>query len=411
MAKDRLICGIDVGSTKVRVIIGSLGEDGSGHASVPNVIGVGVAPSLGVRKGAVVDVEETIKAITTAVEEAERMAGEPVDHAVISIGGPTIVSQDSRGVIAVSRADGEILPEDVARVVEAAQAVSVPMNRKILKVLPRSFAVDDQSGIKDPVGMSGIRLEVEAHIVTALAANVKNLTKCVHQTGVDVDDLVPTHLAAAEAVLSKRQKELGVVLIDIGGGCVSLAVFEEGTALTTACLPVGAAHITNDIAIGLRTSVDAAERIKIEFGTCQPNEVARDDQIDLSSFSNLDHQMVSRYQLAQIIEARLAEIFQMVREHLAHIGRDGMLPAGAVLTGGGSKTAHIVDLAKDTLGLPVQVGYPVELEGIVDKIDDPSYATAIGLLIWGSRSQRRSSSFERGRVMGTLKEWFKSFMP
>lgn len=408
MAKDRLTCGIDIGSTRVRVIIGALAEEGG---SVPNIIGVGTAPSLGVRKGAVVDVEETIKAITTAVEEAERMAGEPVDHAVVAIGGPTLVSQDSRGVIAVSRADGEILPEDVARVVEAAQAVSVPLNRKIVKVLPRSFSVDEQAGIKDPVGMAGIRLEVEAHIVTAMASNVKNLTRCVHQTGIDIDDLVPSHLAAAEAVLSKRQKDLGVALIDIGGGSVSLAVFEEGTVLTTAVLPVGAAHITNDVAIGLRTSVDTAERIKVEFGTCRPQEVSGSDTIDLSSISALDQQVVSRLQLAQIIEARLQEVFQMVREHLAHVGRDGMLPGGAVLTGGGSKTAHIVDLAKDALGLPVQVGYPVELEGVVDRIDDPSYATAIGALIWGGRSQRSAALGDRGRVMGAVKEWLKSFLP
>lgn len=408
MAKERLICAIDIGSTKVRVIIGTVSED---TGSVPNIIGVGSASSQGLRRGAVVDVEETVKAITAAVEEAERMAGEPVDHAIVSLNGPSIVAQDSRGVIAVSRADGEILPEDVARVVEAAQAVSVPMNRKILKVLPRSFSVDDQAGIKDPVGMSGIRLEVEAHIITATSANVKNLTKCVHQTGIDVDDIIPSHLAAAEAVLSKRQKELGVALIDIGGGSVSIAVFEEGSVLTTAVLPIGAAHVTNDIAIGLRTSVDTAERIKIEFGTCQPNEVSKDDKIDLSSLSNLDQQVVSRFQLAQIIEARMQEVFQMVREQLAHIGRDGMLPAGAVLTGGGSKTAHFVDLAKEVLGLPVQVGYPVELEGIVDKIDDPSYATAIGLMIWGSRGQRGHSNYEHGRVLGTLKEWFKSFLP
>lgn len=408
MAKDRLSCGIDIGSTRVRVIIGALSDEGG---SVPNIIGVGSAPSLGVRKGAVVDVEETIKAITAAVEEAERMSGEPIDHAVVAIGGPTLVSQDSRGVIAVSRADGEILPEDVARVVEAAQAVSVPLNRKIVKVLPRSFSVDEQAGIKDPVGMAGIRLEVEAHIVTAMASNVKNLTRCVHQTGIDIDDLVPSHLAAAEAVLSRRQKDLGVVLIDIGGGSVSLAVFEEGTVLTTAVLPVGAAHITNDVAIGLRTSVDTAERIKVEFGTCRPSEVSGNDTIDLSSISALDQQVVSRLQLAQIIEARLQEMFQMVREHLAHVGRDGLLPGGAVITGGGSKTAHIVDLAKDALGLPVQVGYPVELEGVVDKIDDPAYATAIGALIWGSRSQRSASLGSRGHVVGAVKEWLKSFLP
>lgn len=408
MARERLICGIDVGSTKVRVILGTISDE---ITSVPNIIGVGTAPSLGVRKGAIVDIEETVKAITGAVEEAERMAGEPIDRAIVSIGGTTVVAQDSRGVIAVSRADGEILPEDVARVVDAAQAVTVPLNRKILKVLPRSFTVDDQAGVKDPVGMSGIRLEVEAHIVTAATANVKNVTKCVHQTGIDVDDLIPTHLAAAEAVLSKRQKELGVVLIDIGGGATSFAVFEEGSVLTTGVLPVGAAHVTNDVAIGLRTSVDTAERVKVEFGTCNPNEVSRDDTIDLSSISSLDQQQVSRYQLAQIIEARFQEIFGMVREHLVHIGRDSLLPGGAVLTGGGSKTAHIVDLAKDCLGLPVQVGYPVELEGIVDKIDDPSYATSIGLLIWGSRSYRAGMGFERGRVVGALKDWLKSFMP
>lgn len=409
MARENIVVGIDVGSTTVRTVIGVVSQESK--ASVPNIIGVGIAPSRGIRRGVVIDVEETIDSITKAVEEAERMAGEAVDHAVISVSSTGIMSENNRGYISVAKNDGEITVSDTERVLDAAQAVPLPPNRRILKVIPRSYMVDDQVGIKDPLGMTGIRLEVDAHILTGSVPALKNLTKCIHQTGVDIDDYIPAMLASAEAVLTKRQKELGCAIIDIGGGCVTLAVYEEGNLLHTTVLPVGASHITNDVAIGLRTSIDTAEKIKIEYGNCLPKEVKTNDAIDLSSISNIDTQVISKQQLSMIIEARLQEIFALVREELKKIGRDGMLPAGVILTGGGIKTPGIVDLAKDCLNLPVQIGFPLELEGLVDRIDDPAYATAIGLLFYGMRDKSSHYSISKINIFKGTKEWIRSFFP
>ncbi|PJC37264.1 cell division protein FtsA [Candidatus Peregrinibacteria bacterium CG_4_9_14_0_2_um_filter_53_11] len=412
MSKVRVIAVIDIGSSKIRTVVGTLDE----NSTVPNVIGVGIAPSTGLRKGQVIDVEETISNITASLEDAERMAGEPIHHVLIGISGNHIESFNSKGVVAISHPGNEITEEDLDRVLEAAQAVAIPNNRRILRIIPKSFTVDEQKGIKYPVGMTGIRLEVDAHIVTGIVPAVRNIEKSVLQAGVDVDDIVPGLLAASEAVLSKRQKELGVVVIDIGAGGTSMAVFEEGTILHTAVIPVGAESVTNDIAIGLRTSIDTAERIKIEYGSCIPDEVSDREIIDLSSFSKIDMQKVSKRQLVEIIEARYNEIFLLVKEELAKIHRDGMLPAGVMLTGAGSKIPGIIDVARETLNLPVQIGFPQNFEGVVDKIEDPAYATAIGLLIWASRFESRpfSMSFKGldfKRALSGIKNWAKQLLP
>ncbi len=411
MAKSRIIASLDVGSSKIRTVVGAL-EEGS---QVPNIIGVGIAPSTGLRKGAVIDVEETINSISSSLEDAERMAGEPINHVFLGIGGNGIESINSKGVIAVSSGN-EITEDDVDRVLEAAQAVSIPSNRRILRIIPKSFTVDEQRGIKYPVGMTGIRLEVEAHIITGLVPSIKNIEKCVLQAGVDIDDIIPSCLASAEAVLSKRQKELGVVVIDIGSGGTAVSIFEEGTTLHTAIIPVGGENVTNDIAIGLRTSIDTAEKIKIEYGTCTPADVNEREIIDLSLISKIDTQKVSKKHMAEIIEARYHEIFLLVKEELARIHRDGMLPAGAILTGASVKMPGILDLARETLNLPVQIGFPQNFDGVVDKIDDPAYATAIGLILWGSRLEHRSYGFSLKtlspkKMFGGVKDWFKSLFP
>ena len=310
MAKARVIASLDIGSSKIRTVVGTLEE----KSQVPNIIGVGIAPSTGMRKGAIIDVEETINSISASLEDSERMAGEPINHVFLGIGGTHIESINSKGVIAVSHAGNEITEDDVDRVLEAAQAVSIPGNRRILRIIPKSFTVDEQKGIKYPVGMTGIRLEVDAHIITGLVPAVKNIEKCVLQAGVDIDDIIPSCLASAEAVLSKRQKELGVVVVDIGSGGTSLCVFEEGTTLHTAVLPVGGENVTNDIAIGLRTSIDTAEKIKIEYGTCLPSDVSEREVIDLSLMSKIDTQKVSKKMMAEIIEARYHEIFILVKD-------------------------------------------------------------------------------------------------
>jgi len=411
MPKPRVIASLDIGSSKIRTVVGTIEE----KSQVPNIIGVGIAPSTGLRKGLIVDVDETINSISSSLEDAERMAGEPINHVFLGIGGNHIESLNSKGVIAVSSGN-EITEDDVDRVLEAAQAVSIPSNRRILRIIPKTFTVDEQKGIKYPVGMTGIRLEVEAHIITGLTPAVKNIEKCVLQAGVDIDDIIPSCLASAEAVLSKRQKELGVVVIDIGCGATSVSVFEEGTTLHTAVIPVGGENVTNDIAIGLRTSIDTAEKIKIEYGTCQPADVNDREIIDLSLVSKIDSQKVAKKHMAEIIEARYHEIFVLVKDELARIHRDGMLPAGVILTGAGVKMPGILDLARETLNLPVQIGFPQNFDGVVDKIDDPAYATAIGLILWGSRLEHRTYGFNLKSLnlkksLGGFKEWVRGLFP
>lgn len=415
MARVRLIASLDVGSSKIRTVVATLEEKNL----MPNIIGVGIAPSTGLRKGAVIDVEETINSISSSLEDAERMAGEPVNHVFLGLSGNHIEAISSRGVIAIAHAGNEITEEDVDRVLEAAQTVNIPPNRRILRIVPKSFTVDEQRGIKYPVGMTGIRLEVEALIVTGLAPTIKNVEKCVLQAGADIDDIIPNCIAAPESVLSKKQKELGVAVIDIGSGGTSVTVFEEGAMLHTAMVPVGGENVTNDVAIGLRTSIDTAEKLKIEYGTCLPEDVNDRETIDLGTMSKIDTQTISKKHLAEIIQARYHEIFLMVKDELAKIHRDGMLPAGAILTGAAVKLPGVSDLARETLNLPVQIGFPQNFEGVVDKIDDPAYAGAIGLLLWGVRFEgfrmpfglRAFRSLNFNKFAGTAKQWFRALLP
>ncbi len=410
MPKEQIIASLDVGSSKIRTVIALLEEE----KKMPNIIGVGVSPSTGMRKGNIIDVDETISNISAALEDAERMSGAPIHHVFVGVSGNHIESFDSKGVIAISHAGSEIIEDDIDRVLEAAQAVSMPSNRRILRIIPKSFSVDDQRGIKNPVGMIGVRLEVDAHIITGQATVIQNMEKAIAQAGVDIDDVVPASLAAAEAVLSRRQKELGVVVIDVGSGSTSISVFEEGSTLHAATLPVGSESVTNDVAIGLRTSIDTAEKIKIEYGTTAPDEVNDRETIDLSLISKIDTQKVSKKHMAEIIQARYHEIFVMIKDELRAIGRDGMLPAGAILTGAGVKMPGCLDLARDVLGLPVQIGFPTEVDGVVDKIDDPAYATAIGLIVWGSKYEGRSYGFggtDFKKALGGVKSFFKNLLP
>ncbi|NIA02005.1 MAG: cell division protein FtsA [Nitrospirae bacterium] len=413
MARPKIVASLDIGSSKIRTVVGIQEND----SSTPNIIGVGIAPSTGLRKGSVIDVEETINSISSSLEDAERMAGEPINHVFLGLGGNHLESINSKGVIAVSQDKNDISEDDVDRVLEAAQAVTIPSNRRVLKILPKTFTVDEQKGVRYPVGMTGIRLEVETHIVTGFEPVIKNLEKCVLQSGVDIDDIIPNSLAPAEAVLSKRQKELGVVVVDIGCGATSISVFEDGATLHTAVIPVGGENVTNDVAIGIRTSIDTAEKVKIEYGSTIPEDVNDRETIDLSLISKIDTHLVSKKQVVEIIQARYHEIFLLVKDELARIHRDGMLPAGVILTGAGAKLPGVIDLARETLNLPAQIGFPQNYDGVVDKIDDPSYATAIGLLIWGSRFEgrrhtglgMRSVSLKKG--LSSMKNWLKNLLP
>ena len=411
MPKERVLASLDVGSAKIRTVVAV--ADGERDRIVPSVIGVGLSPSLGMRRGQVIDVDELIHNIVSSLEDAERMAGVPVNRVFVGMSGSYIEAFDSRGVIAVS--GGEVTVDDIARVLEAAQAVSIPPNRRILHIEPKYYSVDEQRGVKNPVGMTGIRLEVEAHIVTGHVQHVKNLEKCIDQTGVDIDGIVPAPIAVGEAVLTKRQKELGVVVVDIGAGCTSVAVFEEGTILHSMSLPVGGENVTNDIAIGLRTSVDTAERVKLEHGSVLPEEVGEREMIDLSSISRTDTQTISKRYMAEIMQERYYEIFSLIKEELTRVGRSGMLPAGMVLTGAAVKTVGVLELARDTLGLPVQMGFPVEVGGVIEKVDDPAYATALGALVWGAREGERHFALAGGvhmkKVARQVGTWFRSLLP
>jgi cell division protein FtsA len=414
MARDELLVGVDVGTAVVRVVVAQLSpEEGK-----PSVVGIGQSASSGIQRGVVTDVEETIRSVSAALDAAERMAGVPIDRATVSIGGAHITSQNSRGVIAVSRADGEISEDDITRAVNAAQAISIPSNREILHVIPQHFIVDGQGGITDPLGMTGVRLEVDAHIIEGSAPFIKNLTKCVYQAGVTIDELVFAPLAAAKSVLSKRQRELGVILIDLGGGTTSITIFEENRLLHTAVLPVGAMHITNDIAIGLRSSIDVAEKVKVEFGSALPEDIKKTQEINLKNVDAQEEETaVSRRHIGEIIEARLSEIFSLVNRQLKEIDRAGLLPAGVVLTGGGAKMHGVVELAKRELRLPAQIGFPQALPGVVGQLDDPSFAVSTGLLFSAleARQGKHRSPLQAlqtvGPTVARMRGWFRSLLP
>ncbi len=416
MASDQILVGLDIGTTTIRVVVGKREQP----ESPPSIIGVGEALAAGIRRGVIIDIEEAVSAISTALEKAERMTGIPTEHAVVSLNGAHVSSLESHGVIAIARADGEITESDVVRVIDASQAIQIPTNREILHVIPKDFVVDGQAGIKDPVGMTGIRLEVDSQIIEASIPFIKNLTKCVMQAGIDIDDLVLAPLAAAQSVLTKRQKELGVVLIELGGGTTGVVAFEESDLLHTSVLPVGSDHITNDLAIGLRTAVDVAEIVKREYGTALAQAVKKDEEINLTKIHRQEEGQVSRHHVAEIIQARLEEIFSMVNKQLKLVGRDGQLPAGAILTGGGAKMPGIVELAKKELRLPVQIGFPLNISTIIDRVDDPAYATAVGLVLWGSEylsptagagvSRFAKKVLEHASIE-RLRKFFKQFLP
>jgi cell division protein FtsA len=377
MPSPSIITGLDIGSTAIRVAVAQVGDNNN-----LQVIGLAEVPSEGIHKGVVTSIDDAVSAISSCLEKVERMTGTPVEHAWVGINGSHIQSQSSHGVIAVSKPNGEIGEDDINRVVEAAQAVAKPPNYEILHVLPRSFTVDGQAGIKDPLGMTGVRLEVEAQIIEGQIPQIKNLTKCVYRAGVDIDDLVLGILANTEAVVTKRQKELGVAVVNIGGSTTSLLVCEDGDPLHAAILPVGSGHITNDIAIGLRTSIDIAERLKIDYGQATSADVGKREEIDLAELS-ADEGIINRRHLVEIIEARIEEIFSLVDKELTKIDRSGKLPAGVVLTGGGVKLPGVIEVAKREFRLPAMLGYPLEVASPLEKINDPAFSTALGLARWG----------------------------
>jgi len=377
----------------------------------PRIIGVGESVSLGMRKGVVVDIEEMTKSIKKAIDQAERGSGVKIEKAYVSIGGSHIKAKISKGIVAVSRADEEVSEDDILRAIGNASAVSLDPNREVVHVIPREFSIDGQGGIQDPRGMTGVRLEVDTLIIEGLTPYIKNLRKCLGKAGVEIKELVLDVLAIGHAVLSRRQKELGVLVLDLGAGTVGMAVYEERKLLHIHILPVGSAHITNDIAIGLRTSIETAEKIKLSYGSCLPEEVSKKDTIDLSKIDEKEEGMASQKEIAKIIEARIDEIFALVNKELRKINRERLLPSGAVLVGEGAKIPGIIDLAKEKLKLPIQLGYAHGIDGLIDKVDDPGFATALGLIFWALEMRSKPSVPSTINTVNKIKRWFRNFLP
>jgi len=365
-------------------------------------------PSSGVRKGVVFNIEDVSKGIKKSIREVERISRQKIKEAYCGLGGSHIFVAPNQGVVAVSRADQTISQEDIDRAMLAAQAFSLPQNKEILHILPKEFIIDGEGGIKNALGMKGIRLEVQTLILGGFTPYIKNLTQAILRTDIEIEDLVLSPLASARAVLTPRQKELGVAVVDIGAGTTELAVFEEGELLHLAIIPVGSAHITNDIAIGLKTDVDVAERIKLEFGITLPQGTEKKEMIDLSE-SLGEPLTFPRKELADIIEARLSEIFDLINKELKNISRAQLLPAGIVLTGGGAKLPKIKELAKKELRLPTRIGSPEEF---TSTIENPSFSVCAGLVLWGQdlETEKPSSFFKKG-LISKFKKIFKAFIP
>lgn len=433
MPKDKVVVGIDCGTSKVATIIATCPPD-----EPINVIGVSSVSSRGLRKGQVVDIEEAVAAISQSLEEAERMAGYSVGSAFVSVGGSHISSQNSRGVVAVAEPEKEISQSDVDRVIEAAKAISLPSSREIIHVLPRGYTVDGQEGVKDPLGMTGVRLEAETHIISASATATRNLAKCLDEVGVDVDSLVFSGLASSEAALSETERELGVVLVDIGGGTTDICLYTEGGLAYSSVLPVGAKNITSDLAIGLRVSLESAEKIKLFLGQKPKLAVLPEEQrakentapqkeekeVDLKNLGLSENlEKVSQKTLTEgIIKPRLNEIFTMVALEIKKSGFGGLTPSGVVITGGGAETVGMIEAAKRILAMPVRKGVPSSMTGLIDEIQTPVFSGALGLVAFGRKSEllERKTSFVgmprfspipvKGAMKKTI-EFIKSFLP
>ena len=415
--KNDIIIGLDIGTSTVQTVVAQK----LGAAQKLRILGTGQSSVNGLRRGIITDIDAAARSIREAVKMAERASGVSVREAYVSVGGSHIGCRSSRGVVAVSRADQEISEDDVMRAIRQAEAVTLAANREILHVIPREFIIDSEKGIKDPVGMHGIRLEVDVLIIEGSTPVLKNLNKCLSEAGIEPSEFILSSLASSRAVLNSRQKELGVLTLDLGAGTTGLGVFEDGDIVYANILPIGSGHITNDIAIGFRTSIDVAEKIKLEYGSCAASEIGKKETIDLAKFGVEDQTKVSRRMLADIIEARICEIFDLVNKELKKINRQGMLPAGVILVGGGAKLQGLVDLAKRELKLPAQIGFPAEeLGGLVDRVDDPAFACALGLVLMGQDLEGKKEGLGSmvpkiplmdGSIFDKIKHWFRAILP
>lgn len=414
MARQNLIVGLDIGTTKICAIVGEVKESASGGpAGRVDIIGIGTSPSRGLRKGVVVNIESTVESIKRAVEEAELMAGVQINAVYAGIAGGHIKGFNSRGVIAVK--DREVSKADVERVIDAARAVAIPLDREVLHVLPQEFIVDDQDGIHDPLGMSGVRLEAEVHIITGAVTSAQNIIKSVNRAGLEVIDIILQPLASSEAVLTQDEKELGVAMVDIGGGTTDIATFMDGSIWHTAVLGIGGNHLTNDIAVGLRTPAGEAEKIKTRYGCAMTSLVKDDETIEVPSVGGRPSRVLSRQLLSEIIEPRAEEIFGLVSREIKRTGYEEMVASGVVITGGTAILEGMVEVAERVLDLPVRRGIPSHVGGLVDIVSSPMYATGVGLVQYALKNpaDRDLHRFSNGRlffkVAGRMRDWMKEF--
>jgi cell division protein FtsA len=407
---DEFIVGLDIGTTKICVVVGRASE---GKISI---VGIGSHPSTGLRKGVVVNMDSTVNSIKKAVEEAELMAGIKIDSCLAGIGGAHIKSFNSNGVVAIK--DKEVRPDDIERAIDAAKAVAIPADRELIHVIPQEFIVDDQDGIKNPVGITGVRLEVKVHIVTGNISSGQNIIKCCRLAGLSVDDIILGQLASAEATLTEEEEEIGAALVDIGGGTSDIAIFSNGSIKYTSVLPFGGNNITNDIAIGLRTPIDDAEKIKKKYGCAFSNMVGANETIEVPSVGGRKSRTLQRKTLADIIEPRVEEVAELIYEEIKKSGQEKLLASGVIITGGCANLEGMPELAESIFNLPARRGSPIGVGGLVDVVNNPSYATGVGLLLYGyknAKGNRRGFNAGRSmkrllsghRLLDKMSEWFK----
>lgn len=406
MPKDGLVVGLDVGSTKITIIVGEASENNGIY-----VLGSSVVQTAGIKKGMIVNIEETVSAIETAVTDAEHMADVDIDTVYVSIGGYHISGQNSRGIIAVPPNQREITAEEKQKVQEAARAIALPQNREIIHLIPEEYTVDDQPGIIDPIGMSGLRLEVDTHIITGMTTSIRNLQKSIKGTGLKIKDFLFEGLASGEAVVTADEKELGIVLVDIGGGTTDVVIYAGGYVKHTNVLAIGAAHITSDISIGLRTSYQEAEKIKLHNGLVWAEGMNLEEKITVQNAGNDGSRQIELKQLFDIIEPRMEEIFTMVKQEIKNSGLASAVPGGVILTGGGVLLNGTQKFAEKILGMPVRIGKPNNIDGLIEKINGPAFATCFGLLSYGlkNETQPRHSFIRRTNIVEGTVNWVKSF--
>jgi len=404
--REDIVVGLDIGTTKICAVVGEVSGDGI------SIIGIGTHPSIGLRKGVVVNIETTVESIKKAVGEAELMAGCEISSVYTGIAGGHITGFNSRGIVAIK--GSEITPQDVERVIDAARAVAIPMDREVIHVLPQEYIVDEQPGIQNPVGMAGVRLEAKIHIVTGAVTSAHNIVKCANRAGLDVCDIVLESLASGEAVLSEGEKQLGAALLDLGGGTTDLAIFSGKNIKHTFVLALGGDNLTNDIAIGLRCPHPEAERIKKRYGNCVSKNIQADEAIEVPGVSGREARKLPRQILGEILEPRMEEIFSMVNQEIYRAGMENMVASGMVLTGGTALLEGVTEIAESVFSLPTRIGTPQGLRGLADVVNNPMYATGVGLVLYGARHQQKEKKKFRirdrhifNRLMNRMKRWFK----